>query len=97
MNRLGVLVFPNHYTLYIFVVRCKVDLRPLKKEREQKRRNKYHVQNVWEKEQNCGEGKSELLLCYCVVVMWLWIEISGNNIILLLETRRKYSLNFVPR
>ena len=51
MNRLGVLVFPNHYTLYIFVVSCEVDLRTLKKARKQERRNKYHVQNVWEKEQ----------------------------------------------
>ena len=67
MNRLGVLVFPNHYTLYIFVVNCEVDLRTLKKERKQERRNKHHVQNVWEKEQNCGERKRELLLC-CVVM-----------------------------
>ena len=67
MNRLGVLVFPNHYIFYIFAVGCKVDLRMLKKECKQKRRNKYHVQNVWEKEQSCGETKRELFLC-CVVM-----------------------------
>ena len=58
MNCLGVLVFPNHYTLNIFVVSCKVDLRTLKKECKQKRGNKCHVQNVWGKEQNCGERET---------------------------------------
>jgi hypothetical protein len=63
INRLGVLVLPNHYTLYIFVVSCKVDLRTLKKECKQRRRNKYHVQMFGRKNRAVVRESLKLLLC----------------------------------
>lgn len=67
INRLGVLVLPNHYTLYISVVSCEVDLCTLKKECKQKRRNKYHVQMFGRKNITVERQSLKLLLCYCVM------------------------------